>query len=186
MLKLTHKLVLFLLMLIIGCVQRDTSYLENIKFKMVEEATGRPLQNHQLDIYRFVRFKLEFVRSKLEHEHYTTKDVDYYIATVSTDGNGIFSLDLSSIDAMDIIIQPGKPYNIVRFERSSDIGHTMSADHIRVVRFEPGTTHVTSNMIYDLKHRVVKIIPISGQPAEKPYTEVVLVAQRLRKPLCSK
>lgn len=143
---------------------------------MVEEATGRPLQNRQLDIYRFVR-------SKLGHEDYTSKDVDYYIASVSTDGNGIFSLDLSSIDAMDIIIQPGKPYNTLRFERSSDIGHTTSADHIRVVRFEPGTTRVTSNMIYDLKRKVVKIIPISGKAVEEPYTEVVLVAQKLRKGL---
>jgi hypothetical protein len=176
MLKQTHKLVLFLLMLIIGCAQRDTSYLENVKFKVVEEDTGQPLQNRQLDIYHFVRFNLEFVRSRLEHEHYTSKDVDYYIASVSTDGNGIFSLDLSSIDAMDIIIQPGKPYNTLRFERSSDIGHTKSADRIRVVRFETGTTRVTSNMIYDLKQGIVKIIPISGQAVEeKPYKEILLV-----------
>jgi len=83
------------------------------------------------------------------------------------------------MDAMELVVEAGKPYNFVRFERSSDLSHTKSADHIRVVRFEQGTNRVKSNAIYDLKHKVVKTFPISGQPVKEPFTEIELVVKKL-------
>lgn len=170
MIRQTLKLMLALLMFVGGC----TDHPEKVKFRIVEEATGVPLKNRELNICRFVYFKLK----PGAPSPYLAKDASWYITSVTTNENGIFSLDLSSIEAMDIVVAPGRGYNIVRFERSLDLAHTKSADHIRIVQFEPGTTRVRSNMIYDLKQRVVRIIPISGQAIEeKPYKEILLVTR---------
>lgn len=175
MIRQTHKYVLFLLTVIIGCAHADNHHLADVRFRIVDEATGAALANRDLNICRFVYFKLK----PGAPSPYLSKDASWYITSVTTDENGIFSLDLSSIDAMDIVVAPGRDYNIVRFERSLDLAHTKSADHIRVVRFERGTTRVRSNMIYDLKRRMVKIIPISGQGTEqKPYDTILLVANK--------
>jgi hypothetical protein len=151
-------------------------YLKNVKFKIIDEATGEPLKNRELNICYFVMFKLK----PGAPSPYLDKGADWFITAIKTDGQGIFFLDLSSIRIADIVVELGKPYNIVRFGRSSDLAHTNSADHIRVVQFEMGTTRVTSNMIYDLKQKTIKTIPISGQPEEKPYEEILLLAKRLK------
>lgn len=170
------KWVCFVSMFAISCVHTETGYLKNVKFRIVEETTGEPLKNRELNICYFVHIRLR----PGALSPYLNKDADFYITSVTTDGNGQFTLDLSSIDIADIVVEPGKLYNIVRFERSSDLAHTKSVDHIRVVRFKPGTTRVVSNMIYDIKRKTVKTIPISGEAQEKPYGEILLVAKMLK------
>jgi hypothetical protein len=143
--------------------------LSKVRFKIVAEDTGEPLANHQLDLYRFV-YDVPF----------DSKEAPWYITSATTDSEGVFSLDLSDFEVDYIVVQPDQPYSIVRFERASDLKHTASADHIRVVRFEAGETRVEANAIYDLKHRVVKIIPISGEVREESYTEILLIAQEYK------
>jgi len=141
------------------------AYLSDVKFRIVVEGSGEPLGNHELEIYRFVY-----------DVPYDSQDVPWFIASVTTDEDGVFSLDLSDLDVGHMVVQPDQPYNIVRFERASDLKHTGSADHIRVVRFRAGETRGESNAIYDLEHQTVQIIPIEGEAWEESYAEILLVA----------
>ena len=152
----------------------NSSHLKHVKFKIVDEGTGEPLRNRELNICQFVYFKLK----PGAPSPYLDKGADWFITSIKTDGQGIFFLDLSKIEASKIVVKPGSPYNIIRFERSSNIAQTKSADHIRVVQFKPGTTQVVSNMIYDLKRKIVKTISIAGEVQEKPYEEIVLAAKK--------
>ncbi len=157
-------LVVCLFCLVFDACASD-SHLSKVRFKIVAEDTGEPLTNHQLDIYHFV-YDVPF----------DSKEAPWYITSAITDSEGLFSLDLSDIEVDYIVVQPGQPYNIVRFERASDLKHTASADHIRVVRFEAGETRVEANAIYNLKRGVVKIISLSGEAREESYTEILLIA----------
>ena len=175
MAKQAQKVVLFSLSLVIGCASADKGHLQNVAFRIAEESTGAPLANRQLNICRFVYFKL----APGATSPYLDKQAAWYITSVTTDEQGRFALDLSRIEATDIVVEPAQPYDIVRFERSSDLAHTKSADHIRVVRFEKGTTHLSGNVIYDLKRKVANTLAVSGQPTEETFTEVFLFAKKL-------
>ena len=141
------------------------AHLSDVRFRIVAQDSGQPLANRALDIYHFVY-----------DVQYDSKDAPWYITSVTADGDGVFSLDLSKVDVGHIVVQPGKPYSIVRFERASDLQHTGSASHVRVVRSGPGETRVESNAIYDLERQTVRIIPVSGDAWEESYTEILLQA----------
>lgn len=141
------------------------AHLSDVRFRIVAQDSGQPLGNRPLDLYHFVY-----------DVQYDSRDAPWYITSVTTDGEGVFSLDLSGLDVGYIVVQPGQPYGIVRFERASDLRHTGSAGHIRVVRFRAGETRVESNAIYDLQRQTVRIIPISGDAWEEPYAEILLAA----------
>ena len=117
-------------------VEADISHLKNVKFKVADEETGEPLRNRELNIYKFV-FVAEFAKGA---SPYSGKDSDSYITSVTTNNNGIFTLDLSSIDTMDFVIGPEEPYYIQSFGCSSGLSHTKSVSHLRIVKFKPGTT----------------------------------------------
>ncbi len=171
----THKSLLLLIAVLVGSVSADSRHLQNVRFKIVEEATGGPLQNRELNICRFVYFKLK----PGAPSPYLRKDAGWYITSVTTDNKGRFSLNLSLVGAVEVVVEPGEPYNYVRFRRSS-LDLPKSPDHIRVISFEKGTTRVVANVIYDLKQGMVGTFPISGQPREGPFREVLLVARKLR------
>ena len=157
-------LCIWLLCFALSACVADT-HLSDVRFKIISQDSGEPLVNHPLDICHFCY-----------DVQYDAKDVPWYITSVTTDGDGVFSLDLSNVDVGHIVVQPGRPYNVVRFERASDLRHTGSAGHIRVVRSRAGDTRVESNAIYDLQRQTVKIIPISGDAWEESYTEILLLA----------
>jgi hypothetical protein len=161
---LAIALVAWVLCLALGACASG-AHLSDIRFRIISQDSGEPLVNHPLDIYHFCY-----------DVQYDAKDVPWYITSVTTDGDGVFSLDLSNVDVGHIVVQPGQPYNIVRFERASDLGHTASAGHIRVVRSRAGDTRIESNAIYDLERQTVQIIPISGDAWEESYTEILLLA----------
>lgn len=146
-----------------ACARR--AILSDVRFRIVADGSGDPLGNRELGIYRFVY-----------DVPYDSQDAPWYITSVTTDEDGVFSLDLSGLDVGHIVVQPGQPHNIVRFERASDLKHTGSADHVRVVRFKTGETRVESNAIYDLARQTVQIIPIEGEAWEEAYAEILLVA----------
>lgn len=150
-----------------GCL--SDSHLSAVKFKIVEFDTGNPLKDCHLDIYRFAY-----------DVHFESKETDLYITSVTTDSQGVFSLDLSKINVSYTVVQPGKQYGIVRFERSSDLSHTKSTDHIRIVGSTPGKISFAGNAIYDLKRRVVKIVPFSGATEKEPYTKILLVVRKYK------
>lgn len=166
--RLSIGLVVCLFCLVFNACASDL-HLSNVRFKIVAEDTGEPLKNHQVDIYDFV-YDVPF----------DSRGAPWYITSATTDSEGVFLLDLSNIEVNHVVVQPGQPYNIVRFERASDLKHTESADHIRVVRFKAGETRVEGNAIYDLKRKVVKIIPISGDVREESYTEILLIAPEFK------
>ena len=121
---------------LVQAVEEDTSHLKNVKFKVIDEANGEPLRNYELNIFKFV-FELKFVQG---YSPYSGKGSDFYITSVTTNNNGIFTLDLSSIDTMDFVIGPEEPYYIQSFGCSSGLSHTKSVSHLRIVKFKPGTT----------------------------------------------
>jgi len=155
--------------------KKDISHLESVTFKVIDEASGAPIRNYRLDFYRR-DLTVYFVQPAASP--YTPNNPELHLTSATTDSHGIFVLDLSSIDVMDFVIGPEQPYYIQGFERSSDLSHTQSPDHIRVVQFKPGTTQVLANKIYDLKHKTAKIIPLAGEPQETPYEEITLTVRR--------
>ena len=154
--------------------EKNINYLKEVRFKIVDEVTKEPLKNRELNICRFVYFKLK----PDAPSPYLDKKANWYISSVTTDDNGVFTLDLSSIDAMVIVVEPAKPYNIVRFTRSSGGAKEGSLDHISIFEEASGTSR---NLWYDLKHKIVRIVPTYGQKEQqKTYEEIILVAKKLK------
>jgi len=58
--------------------------------------------------------------------------------------------------------------------REARIRHGCTPNYAGILGKE---TRVESNAIYDLERPMVRIIPISGDAWEEPYTEILLVAQ---------
>ncbi|MHC4356489.1 MAG: hypothetical protein ACYS0H_27615, partial [Planctomycetota bacterium] len=165
-----YKIALLLMVLLPGCGRASTSRLENVRFKIVDEATRKPLKNCELNICRFVYFKSEnWTRSP-----YLDKDAEWYITSAVTDDNGVFTLSLSGIEETHIVVEPGKPYYMTRFSRTSDLAGTKSADHVRVAHFHRGLT----NRVYDLKSGMVQTLANSGETAKEPFTEILLTVRR--------
>ena len=152
--------------------------LNAVSFRVTTESGGTPLANREMQVFdgRYEDVVFEFAKSKASEQK-------HYLRIVVTDTNGCFTLDLSDPKTPEnIIIHPGPPYDIVGIEMASDIAHTKSAFHIRVVRFVHGTTRVKRNDIYDLRQKTVRQIPIEGDKVEIPFQEVLLVAQEIRTP----
>ena len=162
--QLSIALAACMLCIALGACARHAT-LPDVRFRIVADGTEEPLGSRELGIYRFVY-----------DVPYDSQDVPWYITSVTTDDDGVFSLNLSDLDVGHIVVQPGQPYNVVRFERASDLQHTGSADHIRVVRSMAGETRVESNAIYDLARQTVQIIPIEGEAWEESFAEILLVA----------
>jgi hypothetical protein len=80
-----------------------------------------------MDIYRF-----------LEDVPYDSRDVPWHNTSVTTDDDGVFSLDLADLDVGFIVYQLGQPYIAVRPEGASLLRHTGSAAHISLVRSKAG------------------------------------------------
>jgi len=148
--------------------------LKNVKFKIVDEITGEPIKKLEMNICKFVYFKLVAQGPS----PYLDKNRDFFITSVTTDSDGIFALDMSSFSHDDIVVQPMELYDYVRFSRSSSFKHDYSSEHVRIVLFEPGETKVASNKIYDLKNKTVYIIPSSGKEQEHAYAEILLPVKK--------
>ncbi len=177
MIEQKYKIVLLLVILLIGSGCSDAGYLKNIKFRIIDQTTQEPLKNRKLNICKFVYFKLKpGARSP-----YLDKDADWYITSIVTDENGLFVLDLSSIKETHIVVEPGRPYDITRFSRTSDLAGTKSVDHIRVTYFQEDLT----KRIYDLKGNKVKVISSSGEMVEKPFAEILLTVRKRESVLSS-
>jgi hypothetical protein len=103
------------------------------------------------------------------------KKYHWFVQTVHADANGKFDLDVRSIKARKICFNPGPPYATVCVEKSSDLSHTPSDRHLRVIGFEPGTTQVKYNKIYDLRKGVLKKHGADGTVEEKKFKKVGLL-----------
>lgn len=165
--------------LVVGCAGGATRTLDisAIGLRVIAESSGLPLANRELQVFEgYEDVVFEFAKSKASEQK-------HYLRTVVTDTNGCFTLDLSDPKMpQDIIIQPGPPYDIVHIEMASDIAHTKSAFHVRVVRFVKGTHQVERNDIYDLRQQTVRQISLKGKEAITPFQEVLLVAREIRTP----
>ncbi len=174
MLKCLSRLLLVSACLFVGCDHnpKKRADLTSVKFRIVAERDQSPLSNRELQVFngRPEDVVLDFVKAKASAQK-------HYLTSVTTDAKGFFTLDLSDSSITDVVIQPGLPYDIVRFERSADIGHTKSADHVRVVRFKKGTRQVSRNDIFDLRRHMVKQIGIDKRETELPFQEILLTAQ---------
>ena len=148
------------------------NHLKNVKFKIIDGSTGEPIRNRELNICQFVYFKLK----PGAPSPYLDKKASWYIRSVTTDDNGVFTLDLSLIDTMAIAVEPAEPYNIVRFTRTSGGAQEGPPDHISIFEEGDGTSR---NLWYDLKRKIVRIIPTYGQKDQrKPYEEIVLITRK--------
>lgn len=172
-----YRTALLLFILLIYFFHSDTCLLGNVKFQIIDDATREPLKNCELNICKFVLFKLKHG----DQTPYLDKTANWYITSVATDENGKFELDLSSIKEKHIVVQPGELYDITRFSRTSDLTGTNSANHIKVTYFQQGLT----NRIYDLSSGKVKIITDSGEVTQEPFTEILLEARKRENGLCN-
>jgi hypothetical protein len=102
------------------------------------------------------------------------KDAEWYITSVVTDKNGVFTLNLSAIEETSIVVEPGKLYDMTRFSRTSDLAGTKSVNHIRVAYFHGGLT----KRIYDLRSGMVRTIADSGETVKEPSIEILLTVRK--------
>jgi hypothetical protein len=101
----------------------------------------------------------------------------WLIQTVKTDGRGKFTLNVD-VPARKFYLRVGKDSKPILIERSSDVNHTPSNTHLRVITFEPGSTEVKENTIYDLKKGTAKTIGVDDAITEAPFKHVALTVQR--------
>ncbi|KKM16818.1 hypothetical protein LCGC14_1681980 [marine sediment metagenome] len=176
--KYSFRVLLVSACLFVGCDHhpKKRAHLTSVKFRIVAERDDSPLSNRELQVFdgRPEDVRFEFVKTKASAPK-------HYLTSVTTDAKGFFTLDLSDSSITGFVIQPGLPYDIVRFERSSDIGHTKSADHVRVIRLKKGTRQVFRNDIFDLRRHMVKQIGIDKRETELPFQEILLTARELTK-----
>lgn len=177
MINKKHRIALLLPIYLIRFILADTGLSASVKFQIIDDATSEPLKNRELNICKFVYFKLK----PGTPPPYSDKAAEWYIISVVTDENGGFELDLSTIKEKHIVVQPEGPYDITRFSRTSDLTGTNSASHIKVTYFQHGLT----NKIYDSGTGKVKIITDSGIVTEEPFKEILLTARRRKNELCS-
>jgi hypothetical protein len=148
--------------------------LASVKFRIVSDNNQGPLANRELLVFdgRVEDAHAEFVKTKAIAQ-------PHYLTSVKTDNEGRFTLALPNKQPMDILIQPGPPYGVIRFETASDIAHTKSPFHVRVVRFDKETHKVARNDIYDLLKLTVQQISLDGTTTEHPFKDILLVSPHL-------
>jgi hypothetical protein len=166
------------LILVAGCARGAATFpdLKSVIFRVTAESDGTPLVNREMQVFdgRYEDVVFEFVKTKASEQK-------HYLATVVTDTNGCFTLNLSDPKIPEeIIIQPGPPYDVMRIQRATF--ERRSPLHIRIVRFVKGASRVERNDIYDLRRKTVRQIPLKGKEVEIPFQAVLLVAQEIRKP----
>lgn len=149
-----------------------------VSFQLISEANSKPITNKTIYIFNG---DYEFRSSNPEFDHYpydnSAKNSDCYLGITKTDVEGKFILNIKAIKARNIYFQAGSPYRIMEIEKSSDIGHSPSDSHIRIVRFEKGTTKVKYNDIYDLNTGILKRIWFGGKIVEMSFANITLIAQ---------
>jgi hypothetical protein len=177
--RFIHFSFLFaILFLLISAKTQIFAQPSQVLFQLISEENLKPIPNR--DIYVFNGdYKLKHGPGFNPYPYdYSARMNEWYITTVKTDDEGEFLFDINSTKAREIIFQSGPPYCIMHIEKSSDISHSQSDSHIRIIRFEKGQTKVKCNDIYDLKNNVVKKIWLDGRIEEKPFKNVVLIAQK--------
>jgi hypothetical protein len=162
-----------------GCLfsTKTSAKVSGISFQLISEEDSKPIPNR--DIYVFngdYEIHYEAPYNPYPYDDSARKE-DWYITKVTTDGQGKFSLDISKTKVRNIYFQAGSPYRIMDIEKSSDISHSPSDSHIRIVRFEKGTTKVKCNDIYDLNIGIIKKIWLDGKNEEVTFKDVTLIAQ---------
>jgi hypothetical protein len=102
----------------------------------------------------------------------------WLLQTVKTDGRGKFTLNADDIKANKIYLRVGPSYRLIAIEKSSDLSHTPSGHHLRIVGFEKGSTRVNRNDIYDLKKGTRTVIGTDGRRGEEPFKNVDIKVQK--------
>jgi len=102
----------------------------------------------------------------------------WLIKTVKTDGRGKFDLNLDDIPSKKFYLRVGPKYRVIALEKSSDLKHTPSDHHVRVVGFEKGSTTVNRNDIYDVKNGTKTVIGMDGRSTQEPSSKVSLKVQK--------
>lgn len=149
-----------------------------VPFRLIYQKSDSDIPNTKIYIYNGdYEFKIVSGNNVYPYDDSKAKTKSWFIGTATTDSGGRFTLDLSKIDATNIIIKAGKNYRIVDFERSSNLSHEKSNWHIRVIRFEENSTRVSHNDIYDLQSKTVKKFWPDGNAEEKPFEEIILFVQ---------
>jgi hypothetical protein len=148
-----------------------------VTFQLIAERDGRPIGNRNIFIYNG-DIKLNYLAPYNPYPYNDSmRKEPWYITSTKTDKRGNFALNLSKIKSTDVIIQIGKPYDLLNFELSSDISHTKSRFHIRIVRLRKGETLVLRNDIYDLRKGIVKEINLDGTSFTHLFDNIILYAQ---------
>ena len=153
----------------------SVSHLKAVEFKIIDEITGEPLKNRELNICYPIRLRAR----PGAPSPYLNQNSSIYITSVQTDTDGLFTLDMTAIKAVRFVVEPNSPYRAIEIGRSCDLARTKSANHIRVFEGYLGGARVNGNLIYDLKRKVVKVIEsYSGKVEEKPYEHIILAVKR--------
>lgn len=179
------KKIILITLICIGCscianANPDNSAisLSKVPFKLISEDNFNPIVNRKIIVYNG-DIKIDYAPDYNPYPYDDTgKNEPWFITIIQTDNEGKFYLNHSRIKSTDIILQLGEPYQLIHFEKSSDISHTKSNYHIRIVRFKKGETKVLRNDIYDLKNKILKEISLDGNVETKPFEEIILIVQR--------
>lgn len=86
-----------------------------------------------------------------------------YLDEVKTDNNGIFQLHPTTYAQKSLVLRAGSIYTPIGLEKSSDIHHTPSEDHLRHIEWNDENGSVKANHIYNWRVGTVVTIPLDGQ-----------------------
>jgi len=173
-------LIVFSSFLVVGLANRAFAGVGDVTFQLSFEDQSvdqTPLAYRNVNVYNG---DYEFKSSTFDLYPYGVegRKRHWLLAEVKTDGHGKFNLDVSRYNAKKIFLRVGPTYRLIVLEKSSDISHTPSDRHLRVIGFEPGSSRVNHNDIYDLKSDRLKTIGMDGSIQERRFKHIELKVQK--------
>lgn len=133
---------------------------------------GQPLKNMPIYIFDGDIESKGSVNELYPYSATLAKTKMTYLGEVKTDNNGNFQIFPDTYSQRSLVLCSGSIYAPVLLEKSSDLSHTPSADHLRHIEWNDENGSVKANHIYNWRAGTVVTIPLDGQvlPEKSAYT----------------
>lgn len=148
---------------------------DDIALLQISSPDGKPLKN--IPIYIF-NGDIESKGSASELYPYSStraKTKMTYLGEVKTDENGNFTLLPISYTQRKLILSTGSITAPIALEKSSDLSHTPSEDHLRVIEWADENGTVKANHIYNWRKGTVLTVPMGQNPLTEARAQTIVL-----------
>lgn len=150
-------------------------------FKLVT-SDSKPLTNHKVVVYNGDdRFKI--AKGTNPYPYKGGDQYPWFLTELKTDDSGLLTLD-GNYGRHSLNLVFGDDYKSQSISFSSDLSHTFSRNHVRIVAFTPKSRLVQGNYIYNLNNHKVTFIERNGdrKTTSFEYIPLRIVKKSIEKP----